>query len=208
MNEIQAATIFGFHGEVVPGVRFATVHVTAVIRPDLAEIRRREAAGLGAVLSHDLTEVLAELPADWPVARSDLDPVTLQLLDAAPPGVVEHTSTTITRLWRPALTVSGIMTTSRDWRAGLRTVSLFAADAPRGLVLSRQPHKPEAMLIRARELGIGVLAPDNSEQWRLLVAPEREPSYAPGPRHWRFLETTYLARRRLVAQRSAVQLLK
>jgi hypothetical protein len=208
MNEMQAAISFGFGGEVVPGVRFASVYVTAVVRPDLAEVQRREAAGLGAVLDHDLTEVLAELPADWPVARSDLDPVTLRLLDAAPPGVVEFTSTTITRLWRPALTLSGIMTTSGDWRAGLRTVSLFAADAPRGLVLSRQTYRPDAMLIRARELGIGVLAPDSSAQWRLLMAPEREPSYAPGPRHWRFLETTYLAWRRLVAQRSAVQLLK
>jgi hypothetical protein len=208
MNEMQAATMFGFAGEVVTGVRLAGVSVTAVAQLDPVEVQRREATGLGAVLDYDLTEVLAQLPADWPVARSDLDPVTLRLLDGAPPGVVESNSTAVTRLWRPALTVTGVLTTSRDWRAGLRSVSLFAADAPRGLVLSQQLHKLEPMLVRAQELGIGVLAPDSSQQWRLLLEPHREPSYAPGPSHWRFLEVTYLAWRRLLAQRSAVQLLR
>jgi hypothetical protein len=208
MNEMQAATMFGFVGEVVAGVRLAGVRVTAVVRLDPVEVQRREATGLGAVLDHDLTEALAQLPADWPVARHDLDPVTLRLLDAAPPGVIEGTSTAVTRLWRPALTVTGVLTTSRDWRAGLRSVSLFAADAPRGLVLTEPPHTLEPMLARAQELGIGVLAPGSSEHWRVLLEPQRELGYAPGPRHWRFLEVTYLAWRRLLTQRSAVQLLK
>jgi hypothetical protein len=208
MNEMQAATMFGFAGEVVAGVRLAGVCVTAVVQPDLVEVQRRDATGLGAVLEHDLTEALAQLPTDWPVARSDLDPVTLRLLDGAPPGVVESNATAVTRLWRPALTVTGVLTTSRDWRAGLRSVSLFAGDAPRGLVLTQQPHRLEPILERAQGLGIGVLAPDSPEHWRLLLEPHRELSSAPGPSHWRFLETTYLAWRRLLTQRSAVQLLK
>jgi hypothetical protein len=84
MNEAQAAARFGLDGELVPGVRFASVTVTAVVRVDRAEVERRTAVGLGTIVDHQLTEALAQLPADWPVRRQDLDPATLRLLEAAP----------------------------------------------------------------------------------------------------------------------------
>ncbi len=208
MDETQAARLFGFGGELVPGVRFASVSVTAVARIDRAEVQRRQAVGLGAVTDHELSQVLAQLPLDWPVPCADLDPVTLRILAAAPAGIVELTATSVTRRWRPALTVTGVLLTSRDWQAGLRNVSLFAPDAPRGVLLTRPPHNVEAVTNRAREREIGVISADPVETWRMLVEPRHEPAYAPGPRHWRFLETTYLAWRRLVVQRSAVQLLR
>jgi hypothetical protein len=208
LNEVQAAKIFSFSGEVVPGVQFAGSRVTVVVRLDPVEVERRNMVGLSAILDRDLCEALAELPADWPVPVAKLDPVTLRIFDRAPPGVVERTPITVTRRWQPALTVTGVLLTSRDWQVGLRTVSVFAPDAPRGLVLTRAPRALEPLRARAKELGIGVLVSDPRGRWRLVVEPHREPSYAPGPRHWRLLETTYLAWRRLVSQPSAVQLLR
>jgi hypothetical protein len=208
MDETQAARLFGFVGELVPGVRFASVSVTAVARVDRAEVQRRQAVGLGAITDHELTQVLAQLPLDWPIPCVELDPVTLRTLAGAPEGIVELTARSVTRRWRPALTVTGVLLTSRDWQAALRNVSLFAPDAPRGVILTSPPRNLEPVVSRARELDIGVIAADLSGTWRTLAEPRHDPAYAPGPRHWRFLETTYLAWCRLVVQRSAVQLLK
>jgi hypothetical protein len=74
--------------------------VTAVVRPDREEVRRRARTGLGAVLDYDVTDRLAELPVDWPVPRDELDPVAIRLLGTAPPGVVEDTGTAVIRRWR------------------------------------------------------------------------------------------------------------
>ena len=131
MNEADAARWFGFDGDVVPGVGFAGTTVTAVVRPDDTEVRRREQVGPGAVLDFDVTDRLADLPVDCPVPRDQLDRATIRLLQTAPPGVVEDTDTAVIRRWRPALTVTGILlVTGRQWRTGLANVSLFAPGAP------------------------------------------------------------------------------
>ena len=144
MNEPDAARRFGFDGEIVPGVGFAGTRITAVVRPDPVEVARRE----------------------------ELDPITLQLLETAPPGVVEDTATAVIRRWRPAL---------------------FAPDAPRGIVLRHPPSDEQALRDEAIELGVGVIAPDSEGDWGLLVNPLRDTRYDLGPRHWRLLEITYLA---------------
>jgi len=209
VDEAEAARRFGFEGEVVPGVGFAGTRVTPVIRPDPAEVRRREQAGLGAILDFDLTDMLADLPVDWPIPRDDLDRATLHLLDTAPPGVIEETDTAVIRRWRPAVTVTGVLlVTGRQWRTGLRNVSLFAPDAPRGLVLRHSPRDELGLCAEARELGVGVIAPDPAGRWRLLLEPLYDTSYDLGPRHWRLLEITYLAWRERVYASSAVQLFK
>ena len=205
MNEAEAARRFGFDGDVVPGVGFAGTRVTAVVRPDDAEVRRREHLGLGAVLDFDLTERLADLPVDWPVPRGELDRATIRLLETAPPGVVDDTDTAVIRRWRPAVTVTGILLiTGRQWRTGLANVSLFAPDAPRGIVV-RQPLRDEqALLDEARDLGVGVIVPADGGRWRLPVEPLRDKSYDLGPRHWRLLEIAYLVwRDRVYADRAA-----
>jgi hypothetical protein len=97
VNEADAARRFGFDGDVVPGVGFAGTCVTVIVRPDGAEIRRREHAGLGAVLDFNLTDRLADLPVDLPVPRGELDRVTIQLLETAPPGIVEDTDAFVIR---------------------------------------------------------------------------------------------------------------
>lgn len=209
VDEAAAARRFGFKGEVVPGVGFAGTRVTPVIQPDPTEVRRREQTGLGAVLDFDLTDRLAELPVDWPVPRDDLDPATQRLLDTAPPGVVEETATAVIRRWRPAVTLTGVLLVAGgQWRVGLRNVSLFAPDAPRGLVLRQQPRDESALRAEARELGVGVIAPDAAGSWRLILEPLRDLAYDPGPRHWRLLELTYLVWRERAYASNAVQLFK
>jgi len=203
-----AAALFGFTGEVVTGVRLLGMDLTAVVRIDIAEVQRRDQVGLGAVVDHDLTEALAELPVDWPVPRTELDPVTVARLKVAPPGVVEETTTALVRQWRPALTLSGVfIVVRRAWRAGLQKVSLFAPDAPRGLVVCNPPQNMEPVLALAKELGIGLIAP-NGHGWRLVLEPDRQPSYAPGPRHWRLLESVYRTWRLSLLERSSAQLFR
>ena len=209
MNEAEAARQFGFAGEVVPGVGFAGTRVTAVIRPDEAEVRRREQAGLGAVLDFDLTDRLADLPVDWPVPRDVLDRTTIQLLEAAPPGVVDDVDAAVIRRWRPAVTVTGILlVTGRQWRPGLANVSLFAPDAPRGLVLRQRPRDEQVLRDEAGELGVGVIVPDADGRHRLLVEPLHDKTYDLGPRHWRLLEIAYLAWRERVYTDRTVQLFR
>jgi hypothetical protein len=209
VNEADAARRFGFDGEVVPGVGFAGTCVTVIVRPDGVEVRRREHAGLGAVLDFNLTDRLADLPVDLPVPRDELDRVTIQLLETAPPGIVEDTDTFVVRRWRPAVTVTGVLlVTGPQWRTGLANVSLFAPDAPRGLVLRQPPRDEQALRDEATELGIGVVAPDADGTWQLLVEPLRDTTYDLGPRHWRLLEIAYLAWRERVYTERAVQLFR
>ena len=209
VNEADAARRFGFDGEVVPGVGFAGTRVTAVVRPDHVELRRREHEGLGAVLDFDLTDRLADLPVDWPVPRDELDSTTIQLLETAPPGVVEATGTAVIRRWRPAVAVTGILlVTGRRWRTALANVSLFAPDAPRGLVLQQRPRDEQVLRDEARELGVGVIVPDASGGWHLLVEPLRDKAYDLGPRHWRLLEVAYLAWREVAYVDRTVQLFR
>ena len=146
---------------------------------------------------------------DWPVPRDELDPVTIRLLGTAPPGVVEDTGTAVIRRWRPAVTITGILlVTGRQWREGLQNVSLFAPDAPRGLVLRQPPRDEQAVREEAQQLGIGVIAPDANAGWQLLVEPLRDKTYDLGPRHWRLLEITYLAWRERVYAERTVQLFR
>jgi len=209
VHEAEAARRFGFDGEVVPGVGFAGTSVTAVIRPDHAEVRRREQAGLGAVLDLDLTSRLADLPVDWPVPWHELDRTTIRLLETAPPGVVDNTGTAVIRRWRPAVTVTGVLAMSGpNWRAVLANVSLFAPDAPRGIVLRRPPRDAQVLSDEARELGVGVFVPRADGRDQLLVEPLRERSYDLGPRHWRLLEIAYQTWRELVYTDGAVQLFR
>lgn len=194
LGEVAAA--FGFAGELVPDIRWAGSHCTAVVRLDQDEIARRQAAGFGALdpyRHYQLAEVLFELPLGMPVPWADLDPVRTVELDGAPPGVVRRTPEAVERLWRPALTVTGVLTLASSATQGLQHVGILAADAPRGLASRRRPRA--ATRTRAAQLGVGVAAADSQGAWEVLLAPGRH-LVAPSPRHWRFLESVYATWRR------------
>ena len=90
----------------------------------------------------------------------------------------------------------------------LANVSLFAPDAPRGLVLRQRPRDEQVLRDEAGELGVGVIVPDADGRHRLLVEPLHDKTYDLGPRHWRLLEIAYLAWRERVYTDRTVQLFR
>jgi hypothetical protein len=184
------ASVFGFAGELVADVRWAEGCCTAAVLVDAEEVARRSATGLGVLDPYRhlrLFEVLFELPLGAPVRWADLDPVRATELDAAPAGVVCRTPETVERLWRPVVTVTGVLTIASSTTQGLHRVGILAAHAPRGLATHRRPRA--ATLDRATRFGIGVAVPGRIG-WEVLVAPRRD-RLEPSARHWRFLELVY-----------------
>jgi hypothetical protein len=190
MSLEEVARLLEFDGEEVPDVRFATSSCTAIVQLDAAEVQRRQAVGLGAVLDHHLTQALSQLPLEAPVAWEALDPIVRALLDCAPAGVLRSTPTHVERLWRPALTVSGVVVVADNWRAGLEHVGVFAPDAPRGLVLPRPMPDVVELVARAGRFGIGVVTAGAGGKFQILQKPTNRHARATA-RHWRFLETVY-----------------
>jgi hypothetical protein len=189
-----AAAALGFQGHLAPEVHDAGTTCTAVAVPDEAELARRAAVGLGALhpsRHYQLFQVLAVLPLGEPVPWADLDPDARAELDVAPPGVVHATSTHVQRLWRPAVRVTGVLTVTDRTRQGLAQVSLFAAQAPRGLAAVRRP-RPANLDLAAR-LGIGVVTLDDHGRWQRLLAPAARHGTTLDGIHWRFLEAVTAA---------------
>jgi hypothetical protein len=190
----SAAAALGFEGDLVPDVHDVGSACTAVAVPDDAELTRRAATGLGALhpsRHYQLFQVLAVLPLGEPVPWADLDPDARGELDVAPPGVVRATSTHVERLWRPAVQVTGVLVVTDRTRQGLAQVSLFAAQAPRGLVAVRRP-RPVNLDLAAR-LGIGVVTLDEHGGWQRLLTPAARHGTTLDGSHWRFLEAVTAA---------------
>jgi hypothetical protein len=160
-----------------------------VVTLDHAEIRQRSAARLGPVVDLDLLEALASLPHGKAAEWSSIDPVAQPTLDRAPIGVLDSDAWVVTRIWRPALSVQCVIVTSGDWPRGLSSVSLFAPDAPRALVVPRLPRRPARLLELAGRAGVGIVSLEDSPS--LILRPSRPELRRPGPRHWRFLETVF-----------------
>jgi hypothetical protein len=186
-----AALLLGFEGDPVERVQFANKQVTAIVQVDEAELARRVQVGLGPVLDYRLVEALASLPLGWPVPWEEIDPIVRAVLDCAPPGVLRATPAQAERLLRPVLRVTGILTSTRDWRTGVNTVGILAGHGRPGLVLPYRPRNAEPILARAGRFGIGVVGRDGQGGWQLLLAARRAQQTDLGPRHWRFLETVY-----------------
>jgi hypothetical protein len=193
---MAAAALLGFDGDLVERVQFANKQVTAIAQVDEAELERRARAGLGPVLDYRLVEALAGLPLDSPVPWEEIDPIVRAVLDCAPSGVLRATPVQVERLLRPALRVTGILTSTREWRTGVNTVGILAGHARPGLVLPYRPRDAEPILARAGRFGIGVVSRDRQGGWQLLLAARHARQADLGPRHWRFLETVYATWRR------------
>jgi hypothetical protein len=185
----EAAMVLGMSGSLVFGATFAATRFTAVVEADLQEHARREAAGLRAVLSHELLQALSLLPDRRPVRWTELDPLVATVLDVAPLGVVETTREFVRKVWRPALVVTGVLVADKRPSAGLDAASLFAPDARRALVLGSDS-VPGKIIDEAKEIGVGLVwaRPDRCQ---ILAEATARPSVDKSPRHWRFLETVY-----------------
>ena len=134
----------------VAGVMLLGVRVTAYAVVNLAEHRRREAAGMAAVIDPALLDRLLDLPAGVPV----IDPAGWagQL-----PGIIERDpdGVSVTRRLESPLSIAEVVVQAaadRELRA-VQDASLFAGFTRRWVAADRVP---DAVLLEAKLCGVGI----------------------------------------------------
>lgn len=132
------------------------VRVTAYVIINVTEHRRRETAGMGAVLNPALLDRLMDLPAGIPVT----DPVVWAEMADQPGAVVERgeASARITRRLESPLTITDVgvdAARGRELRA-VQDASLFAGFARRWVAV-RPGRVPDAAVLEAKLCGVGIV---------------------------------------------------
>ena len=137
------------------GVMLLGVRVTAYAVVNLAEHRRREAAGMAAVIDPALLDRLLDLPVGVPV----IDPAWWagQL-----PGILERDpdGVSVTRRLESPLSIADVVVQTaagRELRA-VQDASLFAGFTRRWVAADRVP---DAALLEAKLCGVGILDADH-----------------------------------------------
>jgi hypothetical protein len=139
--------------ESVTGVMLLGVRVTAYAVVNLAEHRRREAAGMSAVIDPVLLDHLLDLPADVPV----IDPAGWAEMAGQPPGILERDpdGVSVTRRLESPLSIAEVVVqvaAGRELRA-VQDASLFAGFTRRWVAADRVP---DAVLLEAKLCGVGI----------------------------------------------------
>ena len=139
--------------ESVTGVMLLGVRVTAYAVVNLAEHRRREAAGMSAVIDPVLLDHLLDLPADVPV----IDPAGWAEMAGQPPGILERDpdGVSVTRRLESPLSIAEVVVRAaagRELRA-VQDASLFAGFTRRWVAADRVP---DAVLLEAKLCGVGI----------------------------------------------------
>jgi hypothetical protein len=137
------------------GVMLLGVRVTAYAVVNLAEHRRREAAGMAAVIDPALLDRLLDLPVGVPV----IDPAGWAgqfpgILERDPDGV------SVTRHLESPLSIADVVVQTaagRELRA-VQDASLFAGFTRRWVAADRVP---DAALLEAKLCGVGILDADH-----------------------------------------------
>src|SRR5580704_17336778 len=149
----------------VAGVMLLGVRVTAHAALNLAEHRRREAAGMAAVIDPALLDRLLDLPAGVPV----IDPGWWagQL-----PGILERDpdGVSVTRRLESPLSITDVVVhaaAGRELRA-VQDASLFAGFTRRWVAAARN-RMPDATMLEAKVCGVGMLDPGR----RVLLQAEK-----------------------------------
>jgi hypothetical protein len=132
------------------------VRVTAYAIINIAEHRRRETAGVGAVISPALLDRLMDLPAGISVS----DPVASAEMADQPRGVVERheDGVRMTRRLESPLTITDVVvdaTTGKELRA-VQDASLFAGFARRWMAVTSR-RIPDAVMLEAKLCGVGIV---------------------------------------------------
>ncbi len=135
------------------GVMLLGVRVTAYAVVNLAEHRRREAAGMAAVIDPALLDHLLNLPAGMPV----IDPAGWAEMAGQPPGILERDpdGVSVTRRLESPLSIAEVVVRAaagRELRA-VQDASLFAGFTRRWVAADRLP---DAVLLEAKLCGVGI----------------------------------------------------
>jgi hypothetical protein len=142
----------------IAGVMLLGVRVTAHADVNLAEHRRREAAGIAAVIDPGLLDRLLDLPAGVPV----IDPAGWAKMTGQPPGILDRDSdgVSITRHLESPLSIADVViqtAAGRELRA-VQDASLFAGFTRRWVAADRVP---DAVLLEAKLWGVGIVDADH-----------------------------------------------
>lgn len=172
--------------EQVPFTSSTATCAQVQLRIDLHEHERRSVAGLTAVTSERLLDVLMSLPVGMAVPIDAVDQSSRRVLRRAPAGIVDEGDGEFIRLARRPVVIESVLTTAESWRAAQASISCFAAHCQRTVVLPVEDVDP-LLRVEAEHLGVGIA----STHGDLLVAPRpfvarRFTSYG-----WWFTEKLY-----------------
>jgi hypothetical protein len=162
------------------------IRVTAYTIINIAEHRRRETAGMGAVTMPALLDRLMDLPIGIPVT----DPVVWAELADQPGGVAEgdEDGARITRRLESPLTITDVVVgavTGKELRA-VQDASLFAGFARRWIAAT--PSRiPDAAMLEAKLCGVGIV----DQRRRQLLAAEKPQGLTRDGWSWLLEEKAY-----------------
>jgi hypothetical protein len=170
------------------GVMLLGVRVTAYAVIDLAEHRRREARGVGAIISPALLDRLMDLPSDITVC----DPVAWAAMANQPPGVAERGANVacITRRLKSPLAIADVVVNAvagkdKELRA-VQDASLFAGFTRRWVAAARS-RVPDAATLEAKLCGVGII----DVQGEVQLQAEKPVSVTRDGWSWLLEEKTY-----------------
>jgi hypothetical protein len=162
------------------------VRVTAYAIINIAEHRRRETAGMGAVINPALLDRLMDLPIGIPVT----DLVVWAEMADQPRGVVERheDGVRITRRLESPLTITDVVVDATMGKelCGVRDASLFAGFTRRWIAAT--PSRiPDAVMLEAKLCGVGIV----DQRRRLLLSAEKPEDLTKDGWSWLLEEKTY-----------------
>src|SRR5215475_528342 len=175
----------GGEGSIPVRVMLLGVRVAAYAVINVAEHRRRETAGMGAVINPALLDRLMDLPIGIPVT----DLVVWAEMADQPCGVVERheDGVRITRRLESPLTITDVVVdgvSGRELRA-VQDASLFAGFTRRWVaVIAGQV--PDAAMLEAKLCGVGIV-----DQRRRLLSAERPEGLTRDGWSWLLEEKAY-----------------
>lgn len=183
--------------QAVAGVMLLGVRVTAYAVINVAEHRRREAAGMGAVLQPALLDRLLDQPTGVPV----IDPAGWAEMAGQAPGILERDSdgVSVTRRLESPLSIADVVVQTaagRELRA-VQDASLFAGFTRRWVAVACS-RVPDAAMLEAKMCGVGILDPGR----RVLQAGEKPVALTRDGWSWLLEEKVY---RRLLGGRPGVR---
>jgi|SRR5215470_3825588 len=168
---------------------FGTGAWIAYRRDDVEWCRRGDSS---PILALDVLDTLMTLPAGLEVPVAAVARADRRLLRGLPPGSLDWSATTVTRLVVPALTPLLAVVRSTGWLDGLRAASRFAAYCRRLVIVPAVPAERGTALAQAAVYGIGVAVADEAGDPQIVVEPEPlPPDWQPTPAFWWFTEEVY-----------------
>ncbi len=178
---------FGFTGSISIQHRLGNVPMLFFVDANTDEIRRRDAAGVGAIVDRGVINALWELPDGIDFPRSALPDWVLERLKTQIP---RDASNTIRRDLRPPLTIHAAAGTGPSLSRILDAVGqLSSVCATAAVVTARPPTPDDPALLDAQLFGVGVGAVDGHRVHVLNHAQPMRPDL--GAYQWHVAELLY-----------------